>query len=70
MGKETSFRLCIAFLLIVQIACWTLTLLDLVDPGKPQLLLRTTMDTISLHFTHQSSVLIMYRDMGMRGLVF
>jgi hypothetical protein len=33
MGKESSFRLCIAFLLIVQIGCWALTLLDLLHPA-------------------------------------
>ncbi|KAF1828785.1 hypothetical protein BDW02DRAFT_511474 [Decorospora gaudefroyi] len=69
--KTPPFRLCIAFLLIVQIACWALTLLDLVHPGRPQVLLRTTMDTISLHFSRQSSVLLRYRDgTGVRGLLF
>jgi len=51
MGKDSSFRLCIASLLIIQIACWALTLLDLYHPGKPTAMLRTTMDLASLYFT-------------------
>jgi hypothetical protein len=64
MAKESSFRLCIAFLLIVQIACWALTLLDLMHPGRPQMLLRTTMDTMSMHFAHLAGQrnLVGYRD--------
>jgi hypothetical protein len=63
MGKDSSFRMCIAFLLMVQIACWTLTLLDLLHPGKPYALIRTTMDLVSLYFSRQSSAaLLSYRD--------
>jgi hypothetical protein len=69
MAKESSFRLCIAFLLIVQIACWALTLLDLMHPGRPQLLLRTTMDTMSMHFSHftQQKNLVSFGEI--RGLL-
>jgi hypothetical protein len=69
MAKDSSFRLCIAFLLVVQIACWALTLLDLMHPGRPQMLLRTTMDTMSMHFSHFSrqSNLLSYREI--RGLL-
>jgi len=68
MAKETSFRVCIAFLLIVQIACWTLTLLDLLHPGKPHAVMRTTMDLVSIYFSRQSSALLSYRDM--KSLVY
>lgn len=74
MGKESSFRLCIAFLLIVQIACWALTLLDLLHPGKPTAMLRTTMDLVSLYFArwgYQSSAALQtLRYTDIRGLVY
>ncbi|USP73926.1 hypothetical protein yc1106_01200 [Curvularia clavata] len=62
MGKDSSFRICIAFLLIVQIACWSLTLLDLLHPGKPHAIMRTTVDLVSLYFSRQSSALLSYQD--------
>ncbi|KAL6169605.1 hypothetical protein ACJQWK_04617 [Exserohilum turcicum] len=62
MGKESSFRICIAFLLIVQIACWSLTLLDLLHPGKPHAVIRTTMDLVSIYFTRQSNALLSYNE--------
>lgn len=62
MGKDSSFRICIAFLLIVQIACWSLTLLDLLHPGKPNAIVRTTVDLVSLYFSRQSSALLSYQD--------
>ncbi|KAF1947713.1 hypothetical protein EJ02DRAFT_439914 [Clathrospora elynae] len=68
MPKNTPFRLCIAFLLIVQVACWTLTLLDLFHPGKPRAVIRTTMDLVSLYFSRQSTALLRYRDV--RGFVY
>ncbi|KNG49469.1 hypothetical protein DDE82_004941 [Stemphylium lycopersici] len=69
MAKDSSFRICIAFLLIVQIACWTLTLLDLLHPGKPHAIMRTTMDLVSIFFTRQSSsAMLSYRDI--KALVY
>ncbi|EUC35133.1 hypothetical protein COCCADRAFT_91715 [Bipolaris zeicola 26-R-13] len=63
MGKDSSFRICIAFLLIVQLACWSLTLLDLLHPGKPHALMRNIMDLVSLFFSRQSTTaLLSYRD--------
>jgi hypothetical protein len=62
MSKDSSFRLCIAALLIIQIACWALALVDLFIPGKPRLILRTTMDVISQLFARQSTAVLLYRD--------
>jgi hypothetical protein len=62
MSKDTSFRVCIAALLIVQIACWALALADLFIPGKPRLIIRTTMDVISQLFARRSAAMLQYRD--------
>jgi len=62
MSKDTSFRFCIAALLVVQIACWALALTDLFVPGKPRLLIRTTMDVVSQLFARRSTILLAYRD--------
>jgi hypothetical protein len=62
MSKDSSFRLCIAALLIIQIACWALALVDLFIPGKPRLILRTTMDVISQLFARQLTAVLLYRD--------
>jgi hypothetical protein len=73
MAKESSFRLCIAFLLIVQIACWALTLLDLLHPGKPHAIIRTTMDLVSIYFSRccqSSAALQQLRYTDIRGLVY
>lgn len=61
-NKETSFRFCIAALLIVQIACWALALADLFVPGKPRVIIRTTMDVVSQMFAPRSTVLLLYQD--------
>ncbi|KAF2024746.1 hypothetical protein EK21DRAFT_117443 [Setomelanomma holmii] len=62
MAKDASFRMCIAALLIIQIACWMLALADLFIPGKPRVILRTTMDVISQLFARKSSAMLLYRD--------
>ncbi|KAH7400763.1 hypothetical protein DE146DRAFT_474627 [Phaeosphaeria sp. MPI-PUGE-AT-0046c] len=62
MSKDSSFRLCIAALLIIQIACWMLALVDLFVPGKPRLIIRTTMDVVSQLFARRSSAMLLYRD--------
>jgi hypothetical protein len=62
MAKESSFRVCIAALLIIQIACWMLALVDLFVPGKPRIILRTTMDVVSQLFARKSSAMLLYRD--------
>jgi hypothetical protein len=62
MSKDSSFRLCIAALLIIQIACWALALADLFVPGKPRLIVRTTMDVISQLFARRSAAMLQYRD--------
>jgi hypothetical protein len=62
MSKDSSFRLCIAALLIIQIACWALALVDLFVPGKPRLMIRTTMDVISQLFARRSAAMLLYGD--------
>jgi len=62
MSKDTSFRFCIAALLIVQIACWALALVDLFVPGKPRVIIRTTMDVISQMFARRSQAMLLYKD--------
>jgi hypothetical protein len=62
MSKDSSFRLCIAALLIIQIACWALALVDLFEPGKPRLMIRTTMDVISQLFARRSAAMLLYGD--------
>ncbi|KAF2819068.1 hypothetical protein CC86DRAFT_307909 [Ophiobolus disseminans] len=61
-NKDASFRFCIAALLIIQIACWALALADLFVPGKPRVIVRTTMDVISQMFARRSTVLLLYED--------
>jgi hypothetical protein len=63
MSKDTSFRFCIAALLIVQIACWALALVDLFVPGKPRVLVRTTLDIVSQMFAKRSTALLLYKDL-------
>ncbi|KAH7138801.1 hypothetical protein B0J11DRAFT_423637 [Dendryphion nanum] len=46
MSQDSSFRYCIALLLIVQAACWLLTVLDLFSPGKPLSLARNSISTV------------------------
>ncbi|KAH7345929.1 hypothetical protein BKA66DRAFT_433801 [Pyrenochaeta sp. MPI-SDFR-AT-0127] len=67
MGKESSFRICIAVLLAIQAACWALTLLDLFSPGKSRALLRTVFDMVSRVTSRRSSGVLSYRDI--RGLI-
>jgi hypothetical protein len=62
MSKDSSFRLCIAALLIIQIACWALALVDLFVPGKPRLIIRTTMDVISQLFARRTAAMLLYED--------
>ncbi|KAF1920804.1 hypothetical protein BDU57DRAFT_436091 [Ampelomyces quisqualis] len=62
MSKDSSFRICIAFLLVIQIACWALSLADLFIPGKPRLIVRTTMDVISQLFARRSAAMLLYQD--------
>ena len=62
MAKESSFRFCIAALLVVQIACWALTLLDLYSPGKPRVLLRTALDVVATIFAQRRGVLLTYGE--------
>ncbi|KAH8732471.1 hypothetical protein GQ44DRAFT_602728 [Phaeosphaeriaceae sp. PMI808] len=62
MAKDTSFRLCIAALLIIQIACWMLALVDLFVPGKPRVFVRTTMDVISQVFARRSTAMLFYEE--------
>lgn len=42
MAKDASFRLCLSFLLAIQATIWALTVLDLLSPGKPLSLFRTS----------------------------
>jgi hypothetical protein len=39
MAKTDAFRVCIAILLMIQLTCWAFTLLDLLSPGRPIVLL-------------------------------
>lgn len=39
-------RLCLTLIVLIQATCWTLILLDLFSPGKPQLLLRSTISVM------------------------
>lgn len=69
MSKDTSFRLCMALLLVVQAGCWALMLINLFSPGQPLHMLRSTTalfrnSTIVLPqaFTRKASALLHYRD--------
>ncbi|KAL5391965.1 hypothetical protein PMIN02_006379 [Paraphaeosphaeria minitans] len=57
MVKESSLRLFMAVLLAIQAVCWSLTLLDLISPGKPLSLLRTSGDMVSQMLSSTESVL-------------
>lgn len=62
MAKDSSFRLCIAALLVVQIACWALTLLDLYQPGQPRVLLRTALDVVAQMFSRKNGLMLTYQE--------
>ncbi|KAF9740115.1 hypothetical protein PMIN01_02750 [Paraphaeosphaeria minitans] len=68
MVKESSLRLFMAVLLAIQAVCWSLTLLDLISPGKPLSLLRTSGDMVSQMLSVQSSTtaLCWSRDLRLR----
>ena len=67
MAKTDAFRVCIAILLMIQLTCWAFTLLDLLSPGRPILLLRTSMDIISqLCAKKQPNAVLLYKDIRSR----
>ncbi|KAF1842102.1 uncharacterized protein K460DRAFT_178894 [Cucurbitaria berberidis CBS 394.84] len=63
-GYSSSFRICIAILLAVQAACWALTVLDLLSPGKPSMLLQMATNLVSQIDSRRlgGSALLSYRD--------
>ena len=68
--KPGPFRICIAFLLIIQLACWALTLLDLLQPGKPRALLRTALDVVAQVFLQRRpGVVLRWSEVVGRGVV-
>lgn len=63
MAKSDAFRTCIAILLFIQLTCWALTLLDLLSPGRPVVVLRTSMDVVSQLFARQQpAAVLLYKD--------
>lgn len=67
MAKTDAFRVCIAILLIIQLTCWALTLLDLLSPGRPVLMLRSSMDVLSQLFAKQQpAAVLLYKDFRSR----
>jgi capsular polysaccharide biosynthesis protein len=66
MPKDSSFRLCILILLIIQTTIWALTLLDLMHPGRPIALVRSTVDMVATLFAKQPSAVLVYRDFRAR----
>ena len=63
MAKADAFRTCIAILLFIQLTCWALTLLDMLSPGRPVVLMRTSMDTINQLFAKQQpAAVLLYKD--------
>jgi DMSO reductase anchor subunit len=62
MPKDSSFRVCIALLLVIQAICWAFTLVDLWNPGKPRLLLRTSMEVVARAVAKRGDVLLLYRE--------
>jgi hypothetical protein len=66
MPKDSSFRLCILILLIIQTTIWALTLLDLMHPGRPIALVRSTVDVVATLFAKQPSAVLVYRDFRAR----
>ncbi|KAH9871774.1 hypothetical protein J1614_006030 [Plenodomus biglobosus] len=57
MAKDSSFRLILSLLLTIQILCWTLTLLDLFNPGKLHTLQRTTSDIFTPLLARQADII-------------
>ncbi|KAF2280214.1 uncharacterized protein EI97DRAFT_429971 [Westerdykella ornata] len=75
MTKDTPFRLCLIFLLVMQTICWALALLDLFSPGKPLSLYRSSMSIYRNSTTMLSQLLsrraaaagwLSYRDLRTR----
>lgn len=67
MLKDNSFRICVALLLSIQTLCWALTLLDLISPGKPLSLLRSSSDFLShLPRLFYRSAILSYKDVRVR----
>lgn len=67
MPKTDAFRTCIAILLFIQLTCWALTLLDLLSPGRPVSMLRTSMDVVSQLFAKQQpAAVLLYKDFRSR----
>jgi len=62
MAKPSSFRLLITLLLAIQALCWTLTLLNLLDPARLRLVLRATTDLLAPVLARPSAVLLSYRQ--------
>lgn len=62
MAKDASFRMCIAALLVVQVACWALTLLDLYQPGQPRVLLNTAFDGVSQMVSRGNGLILTYQE--------
>lgn len=63
MAKGDTFRTCIAILLFIQLTCWALTLLDMLSPGRPVAMLRTSMDIINQLFAKQQpAAVLLYKD--------
>ena len=69
MAKTDAFRVCIAVLLMIQLTCWAFTLLDLLSPGRPIVLLRTSVDVVSqLLAKQQPTAVLLYKDI--RSMMF
>ena len=67
MAKTDVFRVCIAILLFIQLTCWALTLLDLLSPGRPIVLLRTSVDAVGQVFAKQQpAAVLLYKDFRSR----
>lgn len=69
MSKSTSPRTILTLLLLIQLLCWSLTLLDLLHPGAPQRLLRLAFaQTTRILALRKTGVLFIVQGMGLRGL--
>ena len=67
MPKDSSFRLCVLILLIIQTTIWALTLLDLMHPGRSTALARSTADVVATLFAKQRpAAMLVYRDVRAR----
>lgn len=67
MAKTDAFRICIAILLLIQLTCWALTLLDLLSPGRPIILLRASVEVVSQVFAKQQpAAVLLYKDFRSR----